>query len=197
MPAAGVETAPVGEKKAGTIRIGVVLPKVTTPESKNNPDAGNDIAIATRNYLVELLKAENVEAIALESDLEIEAKNRNCDYIFYANVTQKRGGGGMFKSMVLQGAIMAGSMMVPGIGGMIASTVASQVMGQTMGKAAKAKDEFSLDYKVVGLDKTVLSQATSKKKTEKEGEDVLSPQLQEASKAVLGEITKKNTPKTP
>ncbi|NJM53362.1 MAG: hypothetical protein HC846_08185 [Blastocatellia bacterium] len=31
MPAAGVETAPIGEKKAGTIRIGVVMPKVTTP----------------------------------------------------------------------------------------------------------------------------------------------------------------------
>lgn len=197
MPAAGVETAPVGEKKAGTIRIGVVMPKVTTPESKNDPDAGNDIAIATRNYLVESLKAEKVEAIAMESDSVDEAKNRNCDYIFYANVTHKRGGGGMFKSMVLQGAIMAGSMMVPGIGGIIASTVASQVMGQTMGKAAKAKDEFTLDYNVVGMDKTVLSKATSKKKTEKDGEDVLTPQIQQASITVLGEIAKKKAAVTP
>ena len=191
MPAAGVETAPIGEKKAGTIRIGVVMPKVTTPETKNDPTAGEDVALAARNYLVESLKAENVEAIALESDSVDEAKNRDCDYIFYAKVTQKRGGGGMFKSMILMGAASAAGMLVPGIGGMIASTVAGQVMGQTMGKAAKAKDEFSLDYKIVGLDKTVLSQAVSKKKTEKDGEDVLTPQIKEASTKVLAEIAKK------
>lgn len=74
---------------------------------------------------------------------------------------------------------------------MIASTVASQVMGQTMGKMAKAKDEFSLEYQLVGMDKTVLTKASSKKKTEKDGEDVLTPQIKEASTRVLGEIAKK------
>lgn len=191
MPVAGVRTAPVGEKKAGTIRIGVVMPKVTTPESKKDPTAGEDIALAARNYLVESLKAENVEAVALESDSAEEAKNKDCDYIFYAVVTQKRGGGGMFKSMILMGAATMAGGLIPGVGGIITSTVASQVMGQTMSKTAKAKDEFTLDHKVVGLDKSVLSQAVSKKKTEKDGEDVLTPQIKEASTKVLAEIAKK------
>jgi hypothetical protein len=64
-------------------------------------------------------------------------------------------------------------------------------MGKTMDKAAKAKDEFSVEYKVIGMDKSLLSQSTTKKKTEKDGEDVLTPQLQEASKTALGEIAKK------
>lgn len=191
MPAAGIEAAPIGEKKAGMIRIGVVMPKVTTPESKNDPSSGEDIAIASRNYLVELLKTENIEAIALESNSEDEAKKRACDYILYANVTQKRGGGGMFKSMVLMGAATMAGAMIPGVGGIIASTVAGQVMGQTMGKTAKAKDEFSFDYKVVGMDKSVLSQALSKKKSEKDGEDVLTPQIKEASTKILTDIANK------
>lgn len=81
--------------------------------------------------------------------------------------------------------------MVPGVGGMIASTVAGQVMGQTMGKAAKAKDEFTLDYKVTDLSNAVLSQALTKAKTKEDGEDVLTPQINQASTTVLGEINKK------
>lgn len=190
-PAAGLEKAPLTEKQAGRIRIGVAKPKVTTPDSKKDPDAGADIAVAAANSLVEALKAENVEAILLESEApENEAREKSCDYIFYANITQKRGGG-MFKSMVMMGAVTMAGAMIPGIGGMVASTVASQVMGQTMGKNAKAKDEFTLDYKVVGLDASVLAQAAVKTKTEKDGEDVLSPQIKQASTAVLGEIAKK------
>ena len=89
------------------------------------------------------------------------------------------------------GAATAASVFVPGIGGMIASTAASQVMGQTMRKNAKAKDEFTLDYKVVGLDKSVLTQAVTKSKTGKDGEDVMTVQIQQASKTVLGVIVKK------
>jgi hypothetical protein len=192
LPQGGIEKPPLTEKKTGMIRIGVVKPKVTTPDSKKDPAAGDDIASATKNLLVESLKAENVEAIQLDSEnVESEAREKGCDYIFYANITQKRGGGGMFKSMVLQGAIMGAGMIVPGIGGMIVSTVGEQVMGKTMEKNAKAKDEFTLDYKVVGMDKTVLTQAVTKSKTENDGEDVMSPQIKTASTKVLAEINKR------
>jgi len=192
LPSAALEKQLVTEKKAGTIRVGIAIPKVITPESKKDPNAGTDIGIAVTKSLLETLRAENVEPIELTSDApESECAEKRCDYIFYAHVTQKRGGGGMFKSMILMGAAQAAGMMVPGIGGMIASTVGAQVMGQTMGKTAKAKDEFTLEYKAVALDKTVLSQGTTKNKTKEDGEDVLTPQLQAASKTVLGEIAKK------
>ncbi len=194
LPSAGIEKPSLTDKKTGMIRVGIAKPKVTTPDSKKDPDAGADIASAVTTSLVESLKSENVEAIQLDTDFpENECKEKGCDYILYANITQKRGGGGMFKQMIMMGAVTAAGMIVPGIGGMIASTVASQVMGKTMEKNAKAKDEFTLDYKVIGMDKNVITQAVTKVKTEKDGEDILTPQIQKASKAVLGEIAKKGS----
>jgi hypothetical protein len=190
LPLGGIEKPALTKKRQGMIRIGVAKPKVTTPDSKKDPNSGDAIASAVTNSLVESLKTENVEAVELETDSpETEAKEKGCDYIFYANITQKRGGG-MFGKMVVMGAITAASVFVPGIGGMIATTAASQVMNQTMGKTAKAKDEFTFDYKVVGLDKSVFLQAVTKSKTEKDGEDVMTPQIQQASKTVLEKVKK-------
>ena len=192
LPTAGIEKSPLSYKKTGMIRVGIAKPKITTPESKKDPDAGSEIASASAQSLVESLKSENVEAIQLETDFpENEAKEKQCDYIFFANITQKRGGGGMFGKIVPMIAMTAVSVLVPGIGGIIASTAGSVVMGQTMGKSAKAKDEFTLDYKVISMDKTVLSQAIAKNKTEKDGEDVLTPLVQQASKSVLSAIVAK------
>ena len=183
LPQAGIEKSGSTAKKTNMIRIGIAKPKVTTPDNKKDPNAGDDIASAVTNSLVESLKTENVEAIELETDsFETEAKEKGCDYVFYAIVTQKRGGGGMFGKMVVMGVVTAASVFVPGIGGMIATTAASQVMNQTMGKTAKAKDEFTFDYKVIGLDKSVLTQAVTKSKTGKDGDDVMTPQIQQASK---------------
>ncbi len=189
LPAAGVDRGP---KRAGAIRIGIAKPKVTTPDTKKSPESGSDIAVAVANSLVEYLKAENVDAVILETDSPTnEGVEKSCDYIFFADIAQKRDGGGMFGKMVLMGAVSAASVFVPGIGGMVASTIASQVMSQTMMKNAKAKDEFTFDYKVVGIDKAVLTHAVVKNKAEKDGDDVLTPQIQQASKAVLAEIAKK------
>ena len=191
LPQGGIEKPPLTDKKTGMIRIGIAKPKVTTPDSKKNPDASEDIATAATNLLVESLKAENVEAIQLETDFpENECKEKGCDYILSTNITQKRGGGGMFGKIIPMVAMTAASVFIPGIGGMIAGTAGSVVMNQTMGKTAKAKDEFTLDYKVVGMDKSMISQAVTKRKTEKDGEDALTPQIQQASKTVLEKIKK-------
>jgi hypothetical protein len=190
LPSAGIEKQPIGEKKANVIRIGIAKPKVITPESKTDPSAGDDISNAVNQSLLQMLKSETVEPIELNTDYpENECKEKGCDYIFYVNVTQKRGS--MFGKAILMGAIGAAGGMIPGVGGMIGATVGNVILGQTMGKAAKAKDEFSLDYQVVGMDKSVLTKSATKKKTDKDGEDVLTPQLQDAAKTVLDGITKK------
>ncbi len=64
-------------------------------------------------------------------------------------------------------------------------------MGQTMGKTAKAKDEFTFDYKATDLSNIVLSQAVTKVKTKTDGEDVLTSQIKQASTAVISGITSK------
>lgn len=191
MPANASDTA-LQPKKPGVVRIGIAKPKIQMPEDKDDHTAPLTMSSAVRDSLIDSLKAENVEAIRLATDTpEAEAKQKECDYIFYANVTQKRGGGGMFGKMVAMTAISMAGAMVPGVGAMIASTVASQVMAQQMGKAAKAKDEFTLDYKLTDLNAAVLSQAVTKAKAKTDGEDVLTTQIKQASTAVLGEIAKK------
>lgn len=191
VPTNAGETA-LQSKRPGAIRIGIAQPKIQMPENNDDHTAPLEMTAAIRDSLVDSLKAENVEAIRLASDApESEAKQRECDYIFYTSVTQKRGGGGMFGKMVAMSVMSMAGAMVPGVGGMIASTVASQVMGQQMGKIAKAKDEFTLDYKVTDLNAAVLSKAVTKAKAKTDGEDVLSTQLKQASIVVLGEIAKK------
>ncbi|MDQ3088090.1 MAG: DUF4412 domain-containing protein, partial [Acidobacteriota bacterium] len=179
-------------KKPGVIRIGIAKPSVKMPGDKEDTTAPLVLSSAVRDSLVDALKAETVEAIRLNSDApESEAKQTECDYIFYANVTQKRGGGGMFGKMIAMGAISIAGAMVPGVGGMVASTVASQVMAQQMGKIAKAKDEFTFDYKVTDLNAAVMSKAVTKAKAKEDGEDVMTPLIKQASTTVMGEIGKK------
>ncbi len=190
-PTAGIERV-VRPKNDTMIRIGIAKPKVTTPETKNNPDAASDIASAATLALLESLKSDRVEAIELTTDFaENECSEKGCDFILFANITQKRGGGGMFGKIVAMGAISVAGAFIPGVGGMIASTVASQVMGQTMGKVAKAKDEFTFDYKVTGKDKVVLTQAILKNKATKDGDDVLTPQIRQVSTTILAAIEKR------
>ena len=173
------------------IRFGVAKPKVTTPESKKDPTSGEDIASGVALNLLDSLKAPNVEAVSLETDFpENECAEKGCDYIFHSSVIQKRGGGGMFGKMVIMGAVSVAGAFIPGIGGMIASTVASQIMSQTMMKSAKAKDEFTFDYKVTKMDKSVFTQAVTKGKAEKDGEDVLTGQVQLASRTVISKLPK-------
>ncbi|MGH9947867.1 MAG: hypothetical protein ACRD6X_11780 [Pyrinomonadaceae bacterium] len=192
MPPLVATDAPVPPKKAGMIRIGIAKPVMKLPDTKNDYSAPLQLSAAVRDSLVEGLKAETVEAIRLSSDAPVsEAREMQCDYIFYANVTQKRGGGGMFGKMILMGAVSMAGAMVPGVGGMVAGTIASQVMGQTMAKAAKAKDEFTFDYKVMDMNNAVLSQAVTKEKVKQDGEDVLTPQLKQASTSVLTAIAAK------
>ena len=64
-------------------------------------------------------------------------------------------------------------------------------MAKTMGNTAKAKDEFTLDYRVTLMDKSVFSQAVTKSKAQKDGEDALTPQIKQATANVLSEIAKK------
>ena len=191
MPPLVAPDAPVPPKKAGMIRIGIAKPVMKMPDTKNDYSAPLQLSAAVRDTLVEMLKADNVEAMRLSTETpDAEAKQKQCDYIFYANVTQKRGGG-MFGKMIALGAIGAVGGMVPGVGGMVASTAANVAMNQTMSKVARVKDEFTFDYKVTGMSSGVLTSASTKEKVKQDGEDVLTPQVQQASKSVLNAIVTK------
>lgn len=177
------------EKKAGTLRIGIVSPMAEMGKDFSFADT----PMAVRNTLEVALAEDHIETIFLESALpEKEAKLKKCDYIFFSKVTRKKGGGGMFGSMAPMLAGAAG--MIPGVGmaGAIAGAAASTaISAASMSGGFKSKDEVGFEYRVAALDGTVIVPTTvTKQKAKKDGEDVLTPQIANAAKTTLEKIVK-------
>ncbi|MGI9054765.1 MAG: hypothetical protein ACR2F2_03060 [Pyrinomonadaceae bacterium] len=85
----------LGAKQPGTIRIGLANVKVG---AVGDGITSADLASAVQNTLGEYLKGTKIELVPLSAKLssaiENEAKEKDCDYVLYANVSHKKGGGG-------------------------------------------------------------------------------------------------------
>ena len=158
-------------KKPGVIRIGVITPKVQL--------SAGDAARTTetlRNSFASNLNGANVEVVQLSagqlSQALDEARRAQCDYVLTVSLNIKKGGGSMF--------------------GRAIGNIASATTGIPTGGASngiKAKDELSLQYILDNLQtsSTVLSN-TSKAKARSDGEDIITPEVQKASQAILAAV---------
>ncbi len=200
----------LGPKAPGKIRIGIAPAQAQLGQGNN---AGMDYGTPIRNSEVFLMSGPAVEIAALDSRLvmqvEAEAQQKQCDYILFTGVSVKHGGGGFGKFM------KAGSMvsnMTPV--GMMAHTMgaaaAAQAANAAMQTAAmsaqqqaqsqlaqfngqiKSKDDVTVEYHLfpTGQEKAVLENSL-KGKAKTDGEDVLSPLIQQAAEAVLTQVAKK------
>ncbi|HWQ35036.1 MAG TPA: hypothetical protein VNQ79_19480 [Blastocatellia bacterium] len=185
-----------GPKKAGVIRVGVVLPKTQMGQGS----AGDGFAEPIRNLLVQYLSGPAIEIAALEAripaQIELEAKQKECGFVLYSSVTQKQGGGG-FGSMLRKAGPLSNIASVAGYGsgaGAVAGAVATTaiVTAADIAVGIKAKDEITLDYKVtaVGSDAPVASN-TLRAKAKTDREDILSPLLEQAATAVISAVVKR------
>lgn len=189
-PPAGVAAAETlaGTKRAGIIRIGIAAPAADMGQDFT----AGDTSQAVRNTIAVALKTDKVETVFLDSSLPAqEARQKQCDYIFYSKVTRKKGGGGLFGSM---GPMLAGAAagMIPGVGGIVASIATSAaITASTISGGFKSKDEVGFEYTLTNIDGTSLIPTTSsKQKAKKNGEDILTPQIQQAAAAVLSKTDK-------
>ena len=182
----------VGAKQPGVVRIGLANVKVG---AVGEGITSADLAAAVQNTLSEYLKGTKIELVSLEAKLssaiESEAKEKECDYIIYANVSHKKGGGGMFG-----GAL-----------GKISETVAGRAYGSSdiagkvvqvsiMSAAAastnvKSKDQITLDVKMnqPGNAAAVLTKQ-AKAKAKSNGEDIITPVVEEIAQAVFNTVGK-------
>ncbi len=182
----------IGAKQAGTIRIGLANVKVG---AVGDGITSADLAAAVQNTLGEYLKGTKIELVSLDSRLpgaiDSEAAQKECDYVLYANVSHKKGGGGMFG-----GAL-----------GKLSETVARQAYGSSnvAGKIAqvsimsaaaatsnvKAKDEITLEAKMnqTGNSAAVLTKQ-AKAKAKSDGEDIISPVVEQIAQAVFNAVGK-------
>ncbi len=177
-------------KQAGFIRVG--LAHVKTGAVGKGLSA-SDLAAAVQNTLVSYLKVPNVEVVVLEGRLpaaiESEAATAECDYVVYAEVSHKKGGGGFggsFGSMV--GSTIAGTALgqMGGAVGVVAGQVASQtISAATMSEQMKSKDEITLDVKLNKSGGAALLGKQYKAKAKSDGDDIISQVIEQAAQNIV------------
>jgi hypothetical protein len=190
-------------------KICLVLPKAQLGQGTS----GADVAEPVRATLTAYLGGPATELVPLTARIPIqidaEAQEIGCAYVLYSAVTQKKGGG--FGKMFAAAAPIAG--MVGGMGGMggnygammagqavaqVATTAAAQSAQQeameALGGAAKSNikkgDQITLEFKLLkpGEAQPVIAQSGVAKAKEN-GEDLVSPLIEQAATAVLTAIT--------
>jgi hypothetical protein len=160
--------AELGAKKPGVVRLG--LAAVQAGAVGDNLSAP-ELAAGVRNALAGRLSGSAVEVVRLEGGLsqaEEEARQKGCDFIVYANVSHKKGGGG-------------------GFGGMLNKVATAAVTGQAGASGGvKAKDELTLDVRLQapGSD-TPAASRQFKSKTKSAGDDIISPAVEQAAQMIL------------
>jgi hypothetical protein len=182
----------VGAKKPGVVRLG--LAAVRTGSVGDGLNAA-DLAAAVKNTLAGYLKGAAVELVQLEARLpeqvEAEARQKECDFVVYATVSHKKGGGG-FGGMF--GKVIAPAVGQVGIGhtGSTAGNVAGQVATNAVVSAGevsanvKQKDELTLDVRVQAPGgATPAASRQFKAKAKSAGEDIITPVVEQAAQMIL------------
>ena len=144
----------LGPKQPGTIRLG--LAPVKTGAVGEGISAA-DLAAAVRNTLGEYLKGTRIEVVQLEARLASaqagEAKEKLCDFVVFADVSHKKGGGGGFGLGKMLSAAAPIIPMAGGVPGIVAGQVISTaITASSLAGNVKKKDEITLDLKLQSPD---------------------------------------------
>jgi hypothetical protein len=185
----------VGAKKEGTVRIGLAGVKTGAVGEGLN---ATELAAAIQNTLGEYLKGTKIELVPLEAKLataiEAEAKQKECDYVLYAQVSHKKGGGGFGMFSKIAPAI--GNVVPVASMGSRAGQIAGQVANTTIYTAAdaagnvKSKDELTLEIKLNATGGAATLAKQYKAKAKSDGEDIISPLVEQAATAIVETVSK-------
>lgn len=200
MPAATASPAApapaLGDKKPGVVRIGITMPKAQIGQGTQGPSAGEPLRVMLLQYLAGP-SVETVSIAALLPDqMEAEAKAKQCDFLVYSNLSQKKQAGGM--GFLKNASSMAN--MIPMVGltnsvsGAIAASTATAAASQaaTLSSGVKAKSDILLEYHMnaAGNTSPVLNTTLDAKATA-DGEDVITPLVEKEATAIMAEVSKK------
>lgn len=187
-------TSAAGPKKPGVVRIGVAVAKATAADGVDP----NQLAAAVRHAMASFLSGPAVEVVELQSRLapqiEVEAGQKECDFVVHLTAAHKKGGGGGFGGFMKKVAPVAASA-VP-YGGSHGEAVARSAATTAIYTAAdfsgsvKSKDELTLQYSLQRAGGAQAAGATLKAKAKSDGEDLISNLVEQAAAAVLAEATR-------
>jgi hypothetical protein len=178
---AQLTVAAVGAKRPGVVRLG--LAGVQTGAVGDNLSAAQ-LAAAVRGSLAARLTNTTVEVVILEpaADVEAAARQKECDFVVYASVSHKKGGGGGFGGMFGKVATAATSI----------GNAGATSGGGTATANVKQKDELTLDIKLVAPGTSAPAAARQfKSKAKSAGEDIITPVVEQAAQMILEAATTK------
>jgi len=216
MPAAAQAPLPqaAGPKAPGKIRIGVA-PALAQMGQGNISQ--QDFGMPVRNALVVIMNGPAVEIVALDARIPIqmqaEAQQKECDYVLLSSVTVKHGvASGLSKFMKVGNMAanftplgMMAHTMTSMNGALVAQAATSAMqtaaastqqlaVGQLSGfnGQIKSKDEVTVEYQLVPTGQTQPKlDNTLNGKSKSDGEDVLTPLLQQAATTILTQVASK------
>jgi hypothetical protein len=202
----------LGPKTPGKIRIGVAPPEAQLGQGTN---AGVDYSTPIRNVEVALMNGPAIEIAALEAhvplQLQAEAQQKQCDYILHSSVNVKHSTSGSFGKLMKLGSTAASftpvGMMAKGMGTVVAAQAAGAAASQMAAQQAqqqalsqlagfngqiKSKDDVTVEYELIAAGQTTpVLQNTLKGKAKSDGEDVLTPLLQQTANSVVTQVSPK------
>ncbi len=191
-PVAAIAAA--GAKKPKSMKIGLVMPKSQLGQS---PTAGEPLRSMLAQYLAGPYTEIVLITALLPQQIDAEAQSKSCDYLVYTDLTQKKSQGGMG---LLKGAGTF-SNMIPmigaanGIRSIVATTMAANAAEQvaSLSSGLKAKTEVTLGYHLttVGTPAPV-SDSSFTAKTAVDGQDVITPLVEQEATAILNSVARKS-----
>lgn len=160
-----------------------------------------DAAGAVRETFAGFLTGPRFAITQLESRLESqareEAKAGGCPYLLLTRVkhTHKQSGGGILgraaAGAAQQGAWSAGTA-IGSVGGRVAAGAAAGAAGAAAASYAstiKSKDELTLSYRLESAAGAALLERSEKHKAGSDGEDLLTPMVQQAAEAIVSAVS--------
>lgn len=187
----------------GKLRIGLAAVKTTNVGEGIDPQ---QFGAAIQNSLGEYLKSSEVELVLIEarlpSAIEEEVKEKEVDYLVYVAASHKKGGGGFGKVFGKVAPVLGQTVPIAGVGGGVGGAIAGQVASTaiitagTMASNVKAKDSLQLDLTVQKPGpKSAVFAKSYKAKAKTDGEDIISPLIEQMAQAVIDTAAgKKVTP---
>jgi hypothetical protein len=192
---------------AAPATICIALPQAQLGQGNNSP---TDVSEPVRTALGTFMAGPAVQLVRLEAripvQIDAEATQKGCGYVLRSSLTQKKGGGSLLKKM----APLAGALpMLGGVSGNMGSVMAAQAVSSAASAAAaqsmqedamaamtgaqqsnvKSGDTIIVEYAVTATgNATPLQQGKLQQKAKQDGEDLISPLLEQVATAVVTKV---------
>ncbi len=189
-PVAAVTAAPApatpAAKKPGVVRIGIAMPRAQWGQGTQGPSAGEPV----RGVLSQYLSGPTLEAVSLAAllpqQVEAEAREKQCDYVVYSSMRGATTLGSYAPSMGSARGV-AGTI---GVASAATGATVSAQQSAAVSSSVRSKSEVTFEYALHAPgNPAALVSNSYKAKAQTDGEDVVTPLIEQAASAVLARVT--------